>query len=247
MSLNYTYRYRKIIATADDISVFAMLKHIKGNCLSPLQIDPRKGALVFWRDAGTENDHPELKVSQTDFESFEQWVSALRQENNQILPVVCFSRHDSEGQHRRYVVARSRSAYSNEEESYAAIWLPTKAYKANSLCFKNTADPQQANEKLDDLIHQVNGFLANYSDWVNGENYALTITASSMGKAERTLVENMFLGSGYNQCSEIARSHIAVILRKMEKVKRFDPEVDAVTELADGDDLTVSFLSNQSY
>jgi len=247
MALNYTYRYRKIIAVAEDITVYALLKHIKGQCLNPMDVDPRKGALVFWRDAGTEHDHAELKLNQNDYDSFEQWVSELRQENNQILPVVCFTRHDKEGEHKRYCVARSRAPYANEEESYAGVWLPTKAFKANSLCFKSLADPQQSNEKLDDLIQQVNAFLAIYSDWVNGENYSLTVKANVGDKDEQTLIENMFLGSGYNLCSDIARSHITVVLRKMARVKKFNPEVDPVAEVANSADMKVSFISNGDY
>ncbi len=247
MSINYTYRYRKIIAEADDITVYALLKHIKGRCLGPLEIDPRKGALVFWKGEGGGDDHAELKAKQTEFETFEQWVSVLRKDNPQVLPVVRFSRRDAEGEHIRFAVARSRSPYANEEESYAAVWLPTKAFKANGMCFKNAAAPVNANEKLDDLIQQVNVFLMHYADWLNGENYALTVKASETGKDEKTLIENMFLGSGYNLCSEIARSHITVVLRKMESVKRFSPDVDVLDEVASDADLKISFVSNSDY
>jgi len=247
MSINYTYRYRKIVAEAKDITVYALLKHIKGQCLSPMDIDPRKGVLVFWKAEYGPTDHAELKAKTSDFDSFEQWVNTLRQDNNQILPVVRYSRQDKEGTHCRFAVARSRSAYSNEEESYAGVWLPTKAFKANSMCFKNIADPVNANEKLDDLILQVNLFLQQYSDWANGENYALTVKASEQGAEEKTLIENMFLGSGYNLCSEIARSHITVVLRKMETVKRFQPDIDAIDEVSNNNEMKVSFVSNKDY
>jgi hypothetical protein len=247
MAINYTYRYRKIIAEAEDISVYALLKHIKGRCLSPLQIDPRKGALVFWRDEARTADHTELKIKQNEHDSFEHWVNALRSENPQVLPVVRFSRRDSEGEHFRYAVARSRSAYGNEEENYAGIWMPTKAFKANSMCYRAVSEPTSNNEKLDDLIQQVNQYLVNYSDWENGENYALTVKASETGGEEKTLIENMFLGSGYNLCSEIARSHITVVLRKMETVRRFQPDIDVLDEVSSSEAMKVSFVSNSDY
>jgi hypothetical protein len=244
MAVKYTFRYRKIIAEADEITVNALLRHIKGRCHSPMDIDNRKGAIIHWKEFEGTHDHPDLPLKQDDYDSYHQWTEELREKNKQILPILCFSRHEPDRIIKRYCVSGSRSSYNNEEDEFVGIWLPTKAYKANTMCYLSSSKPLNSLEKKEDLTHQVNGFLDNYSDWVNGENYALTVTANEKGKDEKTLIQNMFLGSGYNLCSEIAKSHITVILRKMDKAKRYTPDVDLVDALSMDDESILTFFDS---
>lgn len=246
MAVKYAYRYHKVIAEADDITVHALLKQIKGRCHSPLEIDNRKGAMIHWRETDGVYHHPELPLKQADFSSYQEWVNALRETNRQILPVLCYSRQESGGAGKRYLVASSRKAYSNEQESFAGIWMPTKAYKANSMCYQANARPYTTAEKHEDLVYQVNGFLESYSDWANGENYALTVVANEKGQEEKTLIQNMFLGSGYNFCSEIARSHITLILRRMNKARQYNPDVASLEAVTMNDESMLTFFDPAS-
>lgn len=223
--LNYTYGFRKIIAEIDNTLVEAFLHKITSDCQSPMDIDPRKGAVIYFRSDSFPVDHPELTLKPGDFSSLTKWIDALKKSGTGALPVSILSRMQNDEEQVRYVVSGSIPSYQSESLKHVGVWFPTKAYRAEQLCDRGNSNPETAQEKLDFKIRRVNHFLYRYSAWINGENYSLTLKLKDKDKGiEETVVENMFLGSGYEYCSEIARSYISLTVRQHMGQSIFNPE-----------------------
>jgi len=223
--LNYTYSFRKITAQIDNTVVEAFLHKITSACQSPMDIDPRKGAVIYFRSDSFPVDHPELTLKPVDYASLTQWSDALKKSGTGALPVSILSRTQNDEEQVRYVVSGSIPSYQSESLKHVGVWFPTKAYKAEQLCDRGNSNPETAKEKLDFKIRRVNHFLYRYSAWINGENYSLTLKLTDKDKGtEETIVENMFLGSGYEYCSEIARSYISLTMRQHQGQSLFKPE-----------------------
>jgi len=224
--LKYTYSFRKIIAEIENTVVEAFLHKITSACQSPMDIDPRKGAVIYFRSDSFPVDHPELTLKPGDFSSLTKWTHALKKSGTGVLPVSILSRMQNDQEQVRYVVSGSIPSYQSETLRHVGVWFPTKAYKAEQLCDRGNSNPQTAQEKLDFRIRRVNHFLYRYSAWINGENYSLTLKLIDREKAtQATVVENMFLGSGYEYCSEIARSYISLTMRQHLGQSLFNPEI----------------------
>ena len=223
--LKYIYQFRKISAEIENTLVEAFLHKITSPCQSPMDIDPRKGAVIYFRSDSFPVDHPELKLKPSDYESMTAWIDALKKSGSSVLPVSILSRTQNDEEQVRYVVSGSIPSYQGESLKHVGIWFPTKAYRAEQLCDRGNSNPETAQEKLDFRIRRVNHFLYRYSAWINGENYSLTLKLTDKEKGiQESVVENMFLGSGYEYCSEIARSYISLTVRQQQGRSLYNPE-----------------------
>ena len=221
----YTFRYRKIIAEIGDNEVEAIIHKITSPCLSPMEVDPRKGAVVFFRSDKFQTDHSELPLKPQDYTQIRDWIAALKKAGTGVLPVSALSRDEDGEKKYRFVVTNSVPDYQNETVENVAVWLPTKAFKSELMCNKGNALPTDGQEKLDYRIRRVNLFLDRFAEWVNGENYSLTLLVYDKSKGEeKKVLENMFLGSGYEFCSEIARSYISLTVRQQQGGGNFIPD-----------------------
>jgi hypothetical protein len=223
--LNYIYRFRKIKAEIENTVVEAVLHKITSTCQSPMDIDPRKGAVIFFRSDRFSTDHPELLLKPENYSSLQEWIEVLKKDGTAVLPVSILKREENGETKLRFVVSGSIPSYQAEIVEHVALWFPTKAYKTELMCDKGNGNPETVQEKLDFRIRRVNHFLTRYAEWANGENYSLTLMVmdKKTGKQER-LVENMFLGTGYEYCSEIARSYISLTVRQRQGRSLFNPE-----------------------
>lgn len=223
--LKYIYQFRKIRAEIETTVVEASLHKITSQCQSPMDIDPRKGAVIFFRSDTLPTHHPELTLKPESFNSLQEWIDALKQDRVNVLPVSVFHREERGEQKVRFVVSGSIPPYQNETVEHVGLWLPTKAYKTELLCDRGNGNPETAQERLDFRIRRVNHFLSRYSDWANGENYSFTLVLTDKHKGlHETIVENMFVGTGYEYSSEIARSYISLTIRKHQGESLFNPE-----------------------
>ncbi len=224
--LKYIYQFRKIRAEIETTTVEASLHRITSSCQSPLDIDPRKGAVIFFRTDVFPTDHPELTLKPDSFNSLQAWIDALKKTGIGVLPVSLFRREENGEQKVRFVVSGSIPSYQSETVEHVGLWFPTKAYKTELMCDKGNGNPATLQEKMDFKIRRVNHFLSRYSDWVNGENYSLTLVLNDSQKGiHETVVENMFLGTGYEYSSEIARSYISLTMRRHLGLSLFYPEI----------------------
>jgi hypothetical protein len=223
--LNYIYQFRKISAQIENTAIEARLHKITSACQSPMDIDPRKGAVIYFRSDHFPVDHPELTLKPGDFATMQQWIDALKKSGSGALPVSILGRIQHDTEQVRYVVSGSVPSYQSETLTHVGVWFPTKAYRAEQLCDRGNSNPETAQEKLDFRIRRVNHFLYRYSAWVNGENYSLTLKLTDKEKGiEEIVVKNMFLGSGYEYCSEIARSYISLTMRQHQGLSVFNPK-----------------------
>ena len=230
--LNYIYRFRKLKAETDNTIVEAVLHKITSSCQSPMEIDPRKGAVIFFRSETFPTDHPELTLKPENYQTLQEWIEALKKDGIGVLPVSILQRQENRESKSRFVVAGSIPSYQNETVEHVAIWLPTKAYKTEQMCDKGNGNPETVQEKLDFRIRRVNHFLSRYSDWANGENYSLSLTLEDRENGgHKKIVENMFLGSGYEYSSEIARSYISLTMRQHNGHSVFKPETTDEDEI----------------
>ena len=223
--LKYVYQFRKIRAEIETSVVEASLHKITSQCQSPMDIDPRKGAVIFFRSDTFATDHPELSLKPGSFDSLQEWIDALKKEGVAVWPVSAERRQENSEYIVRFAVSGSIPPYENETVEHVGLWLPTKAYKTELLCDRGNGNPATVQERLDFRIRRVNHFLSRFSDWANGENYSLTLVLSDKRKGlHETVVENMFLGTGYEHSSEIARSYISLTIRKYQGQSLFNPE-----------------------
>ncbi len=223
--LKYIYQFRKIRAEVENTLVEAALHKVTSSCQSPMDIDPRKGAVIYFRSNVYSTDHPELTLKPENFTSLQQWIDALKKSGIAVLPVSTLSSMHNDETRVRYVVSGSIPSYQTETVEHVGIWFPTKAYRAEQLVDQGNSNPETAQEKLDFRIRRVNHFLYRYSAWVNAENYSLTLVLTDREKGTReTIVENMFLGSGYEYVSEIARAYISLTVRQHQGLPLFNPE-----------------------